>query len=177
MIDFHLKECPYCCGNDLDCEWCGGLGRLIQNPETIMYNIQVELAKLDWFKKNPQEHFDTHISWFNDYDSNGEVTLEANFRMQHEILDDIADSYKTIDRLTKTHKNLDNQYIHKLNDKGYKFELSAFNLCKVCTQEHCATCNNKPENVFVEDCYLNFMPITEEIKKWYYNKGYKLETY
>ena len=177
MIDFHLKECPYCCGKNLDCEWCNGLGRLIQNPETIMYNIQVELAKLDWFKKNPQEHFDTHINWFNDYESNGAVTLDAIRRIQHEILDDIADSYKTIDRLTKTHRNLDNRYISKLNDKGYKFELSAFNLCKVCTQEHCATCNNKPENVFVEDCYLNFMPITEEIKKWYYNKGYKLETY
>ena len=142
-----------------------------------MYNIQVELAKLDWFKKNPHEHFDTHINWFNDYDSNGAVTLDAKFRIQHEILDDIADSYKLIDKLVKTHKNLDNQYIHKLNDKGYKFELSAFNLCKVCIQEDCATCNNNPKNIFVEDCYLNFKPITEEIKKWYDNKGYKLETY
>ena len=33
MIDFNLKECPYCCGKNLDCEWCNGLGRLIQNPE------------------------------------------------------------------------------------------------------------------------------------------------
>ena len=177
MIDFHLKECPYCCGKNLDCEWCNGLGRLIQNPETIMYNIQVELAKLDWFKKNPHEHFDSHINWFNDYDSNGAVTLDAIRRIQHETLDDIVDSYKLIDKLVKTHRNLDNQYIRKLNDKGYKFELSAFNLCKVCTQEHCSTCNNNHKNIFIEDCYLNFMPITEEIKKWYDNKGYKLETY
>ena len=177
MIDFHLKECPYCCGKNLDCEWCNGLGRLIENPETIMYNIQVILAKLDWFKKNPQEHCDSHINWFTDYDSNGAVTLDAIRRIQHETLDDIVDSYKLIDKLVKTHRNLDNQYIHKLNDKGYKFELSAFNLCKVCTQEHCNICNNKPENVFIEDASQGFMPITEEIKKWHDNKGYKLETY
>ena len=90
---------------------------------------------------------------------------------------DIADSYKLIDKLVKTHKNLDNQYIHKLSDNGYKFELSALKLCKVCTHEHCNICNNKPENVFVEDASQGFTPITEEIKKWYDNKGYKLETY
>ena len=109
--------------------------------------------------------------------SYSKVSILVLMELGLELLDDIADSYKLIDKLIKTHRSLDNQYIHKLNDKGYKFELSAFNLCKVCTHENCNVCNNKPENVFVEDASQGFMPITEEIKKWYDNKAYKLETY
>ena len=36
-------------------------------------------------------------------------------------------------RIMNQVKNLDYQYIHKSKDKGYKVELSATNLCKVCT--------------------------------------------
>jgi hypothetical protein len=176
-MDLHLKDCPHCLGNDYNCKWCDGLGKLIIDIKALEYEIEVENAKLTWYREHPKEHFKSKINYFIDYDENDEVKIDSNHRIQHEILDDILDSCKAIDKLVKTHRNLDTDYIEYLVKKGFRYEQTAHTLCELCTKRGCDSCNNNPQNIFYDDTAQYFEPINTVIKEWYESIGYKLETY
>ena len=177
-MDMHLKDCPHCLGNNYNCKWCDGLGKLIIDYKALIYEMELENAKLGWYSKHPQEHFESKINYFTDYDENDEVEIDSNHRIQHEMLDDVLEAYKTINRLVKTYRNLDSDYIEYLVKKGFKYEQTAHTLCELCTKKGCETCNNNPKNVFCDyNTAQRFNPVNVHIKEWYDKHGYRLETY
>ena len=176
----YLKDCPHCQGNkDFDC-WCEGKGKVLIYLPEIDRLIKVEEVKLKYYENNKQEHFDSKINYYEDYDNNDDVTEKAKERINNEVLDDIANSIKEINRLEKLIGSFNFDYRDELSKK-YKMELATSALCSVCDTDNreyiCRTCNNNPENIFNEEATQNFKGINEQAQYWYDKLGYKLETY